>query len=130
MMNPNEELASWAKLKEGIYFQSERPYFHERDVWWSSIGFNIGDEAHGKNYYFERPVLVVRKFNNNIFLAIPLSSKSKTGKYYCNVMLNGQTRSVMLSQIRLIDAKRIIRKIGYISKNDQELVKKSLTDIL
>ena len=130
MINPNEELDSWAKLKKGIYFREGRPYFRERDVWWTSIGFNIGDEVYGKNYYFERPLLVIRKFNNNIFLAIPLSSKFKEGKYYCKVNLNGQVRSVMLSQIRLIDAKRVIRKIGYIDEADSSAIKKALNQLL
>lgn len=130
MEDPNRELDSWAKLKKNIYFRTERPFFRERDVWWASIGFNIGDEVYGKNYYYERPVLVLRKFNNNIFLAVPLTSKPKTGKYYCDVLLDGQIRSAMTSQIRLIDAKRIIRKIGYIDEASFKTVQASFLRIV
>ncbi len=30
---------------------------------WCSIGINVGDEEDGKNELYERPVLVIKKFN-------------------------------------------------------------------
>ncbi len=45
---------------------SKHFYFHEREVWWCGIGINIGVEIDGKNSDFERPVLVVKKFNGMI----------------------------------------------------------------
>jgi mRNA interferase MazF len=45
-----------------------QPIFcRERDISWISLGLNIGDEEDGKGDFFERPVLVVKKFNNNLF---------------------------------------------------------------
>jgi hypothetical protein len=43
------------KLNE-IEFNS---YAHERDVWWCSLGVNVGVEADGKHGNFERPVHLV-----------------------------------------------------------------------
>ena len=40
--------------------------FHEREIWWCSIGINLGDEQDGKNELYERPVLVIKKFNNKV----------------------------------------------------------------
>ena len=38
-------------------------YFSEREIWWCSVGINVGVEVNGKNSKFERPVLVLKKFN-------------------------------------------------------------------
>jgi hypothetical protein len=42
-------------------------FYHEREIWWSSIGLNIGVETNGKSDHFERPVLIVKKFNKDMF---------------------------------------------------------------
>ena len=57
----------------------QRVFFHEREVWWCSIGFNVGFEQDGRGEKFARPVLVFKKFNKEVFWAIPLSTKIKTG---------------------------------------------------
>lgn len=35
-------------------------YFKERQIWWASIGQNIGVEANGKNKKYERPVIILK----------------------------------------------------------------------
>ena len=44
----------------------ENLFFYDREVWWCSVGINVGIEADGKNSNFERPILVLKKFNSNI----------------------------------------------------------------
>lgn len=44
-------------LEEHAYAQLS---FHEREIWWCSLGLNLGDEQDGKHQDFERPVLVLR----------------------------------------------------------------------
>lgn len=57
-----EKMVEWTKLKMRIHSKEERIiYFNEREVWWASVGINIGNEVDGKNGYFERPVLVLKK---------------------------------------------------------------------
>ena len=57
----------WAKLKIRIHVSEEEPvYFKEKDIWWASLGANIGHEQDGKNESFERPILVLKKFNKYI----------------------------------------------------------------
>lgn len=65
----------------------------------------------GKNYDFERPVLIIKKFNRQIVLGVPLSTKNKDNPYYFPFTHNGMTFSVMLSQLRLLSTKRFIRRI-------------------
>ena len=102
----------------------------ESEVYWCSIGENIGDEENGKGENFRRPVLIFKKFNNKIFWGIPMSSKIKENPYYAKVLLKGIYRSVMLSQLRLFDTKRLHEKIGYISNEDMLSVKESVIRII
>ena len=39
----------------------------EGQVYWCLLGENIGFEQNGKGDYFRRPVLIFKKFNNNVF---------------------------------------------------------------
>jgi len=50
-------------------------------------------------------------------LAVPLSTKIKKNKYYVPVDLHdGIARMAIISQVRLIDAKRFIDKIGTVDE--------------
>lgn len=101
----------WNELKKDLHFNKQRPYFKEREVWWASMGHNLGDEENGKNERFERPVLIVRGFYNHLFLALPLSTQPKKGNYYYPITGQRIHGIVILSQIKILDAKRLIRKI-------------------
>lgn len=52
------------------------------------MGVNIGYEEDGKNEKFERPVLILKKFNQYLILVVPLSSKIKNNKYYFEKIKN------------------------------------------
>ena len=84
-------------------------------MWWCSIGVNVGFEQDGKGEYFARPVIIFKKFNNEVFWGIPLSTKIKKGKFYVPVELgDGVPRVAIISQLRLIDGKRLYQKLGVI----------------
>jgi len=111
----------WVKLKVRIHTSDEiNFYFKEREIWWASLGANVGHEQDGKNENFERPVLVLKKFNKHMLWVLPLTSKNKAGKYYHQFEYEGELYSVILSQIRTISSKRLIRKSSVISKKDFE----------
>ncbi len=119
---------NWNNKKKQLS-RLERVYFNKGDIWLASLGKNLGDEEDGKNINFERPILIIRKFNNNIFLGIPLTSQEKNGKYYHKlVSFNGST--VILSQIRLFDAKRLLRKMGKIENNELIEIKEKIGKIV
>ena len=88
------------------------------EVHWCALGENIGDEENGKGEIFRRPVLIFKKFNNNIFWGIPLSTQNKDNRYYVKINVKGSIRSAMISQLRILDTKRLDEYVGYISKID------------
>ncbi len=90
-----------------------RVYYHEREIWWCALGLNIGWEMDGKGGNFTRPVVIIRGFNAGLFVAVALTSKSKTGNYYMPLGRVGDTdATAVLSQVRVLDTKRLVRKIG------------------
>ncbi|HNP66278.1 MAG TPA: type II toxin-antitoxin system PemK/MazF family toxin [Aequorivita sp.] len=104
-------------------------YYKEREIWWSSLGVNIGCEIDGKNENFERPILVIKKVNKHQFFGIPLTSQNKEGFFYEKVNYSdGGVGTINLSQIRVLSTKRIIRKIGMVDLTDFERVKDKFTD--
>ena len=114
----------WNDKKKKTHFGKQRPFFHEQEVWFCSLGTNIGFEQDGRGDEFLRPVLVLKKFNNEIFWALPMTKNIKKGKYYYLVSLDGHKQSsLILSQIRLIDAKRLAYKIGFVKQQDFIIIK-------
>jgi len=91
-------------------------FLHEREVWWCSLGVNVGVEIDGKNENFERPVLIVKKFNGLMFWAIPLTSKAKENPYIVRVEHEKGVSYANISQLKLLSSKRILRKVGVISE--------------
>ena len=82
-----KEFDRWnEKKKHANNKENDRNLFiHEREVWWCSLGVNIGVEIDGKNNDFERPVLLIKKFNGMMFWGIPLTSKTKENPYTVEV---------------------------------------------
>lgn len=125
-----KDFQKWHKTKEGLDNVSVRVFFHEREVWWCSIGVNVGFEQDGRGERFARPVLILKKFNNEVFWAIPISTKIKNGKFYTPIELgDGVARVAIISQLRLIDAKRLIDKISTISSGNYKLIQKAIINL-
>ena len=101
----------WNEKKKIIHLNEFHGFVHEREIWWCSIGVNVGDEEDGKNDSFERPILVLKKFNRNIVLVVPLTTKIKDNKYYFSFMHDNIKFAAILSQVRLVSTKRFNRKI-------------------
>jgi len=125
-----KDFDNWNKLKKELQIGDNRLFFHEREIWWCSIGVNLGFEQDGRSDTFERPILVVRKFNQDIFLGLPLTSALKEGPYYQKVSYEGRDYCIVLSQIRLFDRKRLQRKIRILPKNEFEKIVNNFKEIL
>lgn len=126
-----KDFINWIQYKIYLNAKPKFPKFKEGEVWWASFGVNIGVELDGKNLKFNRPVLVLRKFNQNQFWAIPLSSKTKPdNEFYFKIMIKNKISTALLTQIRTLDARRLQDKIGKISDSDLKNIRKQFTKIL
>ena len=108
-----KEFEIWTKEKKTIDLFKKRVVFNEREIFYAKLGTNIGFEQDGKNDNFLRPVLILRKFNTNIASIIPLTTVEKKNIFHFDCSFNKNKKSfAILSQIRLIDSKRLMNKIG------------------
>ena len=126
---------NWNEIKITIENENIIVGFKERDIFYMNMGKNIGFEQDGKGENFVRPVVIIKGFNKNMFFGIPLSTKMKEGKFYYKFQFQKKDELVeniaLLSQMRLFSTKRLLNKIGVISKEDFESLKnefKSLID--
>ena len=121
----------WNLDKKAINRSVTKRFCHPREIWWCALGVNIGFEQDGTGEYFDRPVIVIRKFNENIFLGAALTGKRKEGKFYFPIgLVEGKEASVVLSQIRLIDAKRLLRKMTIVHEKIFQELKNALRKTL
>jgi mRNA interferase MazF len=82
------------------------------EVWMCSLGNNLGREQNGGPRDFSRPVLVAKKFNNEIFWVVPLSTKQKSLDFYFNYNdPSGGPVAAVLAQLRLVSIKRFRRDL-------------------
>ena len=122
-----KDFDNWNKLKKDLDLKEKLPTFKQREIWWCHIGLNIGDEENGKNTNYHRPILIIKKFNKRIFLAIPLTTQIKDNLYYHKVNFQNKTQCAMLSQIRILDVKRLDRKMGKLTSEEFENIKKDMS---
>ncbi|MFA5233754.1 MAG: type II toxin-antitoxin system PemK/MazF family toxin [Sulfurimonas sp.] len=121
----------WNTLKQITESKKQRVYFKERDIFWLKLGENIGHEQNGKGEKFQRPVLVVRKYTNEIFLGVPLSTTMRDGSFFFQFQfLDDKISTALLVQNRLFSSKRLMKKIGKISEVDFVKLKSKLKDLI
>jgi mRNA interferase MazF len=127
-----KDFETWNSKKKILNFEHKRPFFHEKEVWYANLGVNVGFEEDGKGRDFLRPVLIYRKFSKEVLWAFPLTRTSKTSKYYFGFKggSTSQESFAILSQIRLIDAKRLNHKIFNITEEDFIVLNKKFKALL
>jgi len=126
-----KDFIEWHKVKRNIHKRGERPFYHEREIWWCSVGENIGFEMDGKGEDFARPVLIIKGFSKEVFLCVPITTKPKIGKYYVDINFgDGKTRKAILSQIRLVDSKRLQEKITTLDEPHFKEIKRAVIRVI
>ncbi len=119
----------WFYLKIGLYHKKNILFFKQRELWWCSLGINIGEEIFGKGEKFTRPVIIFKKFTSNSFLGIPLTSQARKGSWYVEIKHKGRKSRVMLNQARALDKKRLTKRIGTLDDVDFQKVQKQFLEL-
>lgn len=124
-----KDFDTWNKKKK-LEYQTGRRFFREGEIWWSHIGLHVGYEIDGKGSDYSRPVLVLKKYNKYSFLVLPLTTKQKSNKYSVCIQRNdGKVVWGIASQVKNVDGKRLINRIGRLSMGDLAMVKKKISRI-
>jgi mRNA-degrading endonuclease toxin of MazEF toxin-antitoxin module len=127
-----EKFNDWNIKKQEIHFsdKTDKTYFKEGQIWWCSVGQNVGSESLGKGENFMRPILIIKKLSSELCIALPLTSKKKTGTWFEEITFDGESICVLLYQIRTFNKKRFQRKMGELDQKDFSRVKEKLETLL
>lgn len=119
-----KDFPAWMKLKGKLDGLTHRaPLVTEGDLWWASIGENVGSEIGGKNHLFSRPVIILKKLAHGFYFVIPTTTQTKEGTWYVPFMHHSKSMVACLHQTRSIDHRRLSSKLGTLDTADLERVK-------
>jgi|SRR3989344_6540584 len=110
-----KEFDKWNIVKKKTDKEAPRLYT-VREIWWCRFGVNIGTEQDGKGDWFVRPCVILRGFGPNACLVVPLTTSSREHPLRIPVgLIEGLDASANLSQIRVLDTRRLEEKIGFLN---------------
>ncbi len=126
----NKDFENWFRNKEKLNQENQPPFYHEREIWWCALGVNVGSEMDGTGKNFDRPA-IIKGFSRYTCLVVPLTASDKRHKLRPSVgLIDGREAKALLSQLRIIDSRRLIRKIGYLDERIFEDIRKTAKDLL
>lgn len=106
----------WNSNKKELEGTPIKKYVHPREIWWCSLGVNLGAEIDGKNENFERPVIVMRVYNKETMVILPITTRQKDDQFHHKIQTTDKTVWVKLTQMRVISSKRLLRKIDILNE--------------
>ncbi len=124
---------SWIKFKEILDSLSIKLPFYEKEIWWISFGINIGIEINGKGEYFERPAIIIKKFNISHSWVLPIS-RVDNPRYGIHISIKHNLLElnsvIVLSQLQTVSNERLLRYIGRVSDEEFNLIEEHLCMII
>ena len=126
-----KRFSEWFKLKRILDCRFRvPPKFNEGEIWWCSVGENVGIEISGKGIYFRRPVMILRKLDSYSFIGLPISRTVRSGSWYEHVYINELVNTVILSQVRYFDYRRLDKKYLALSVSEICRIKTSFIRLI
>mgnify|MGYP001560157142 FL=1 len=120
-----KEFDKWNEKKKLTHTEKPRLYT-VREIWWCRLGVNIGTEQDGGGSNFLRPAVILRGFGPDACLVVPLTTSLREHPLRIDVgMIDGRSARANLSQIRVVDTRRLVEKIGFIDKAVFQKLKKT-----
>lgn len=121
----------WNISKKSINSERRHPLYNQREIWWCLLGTNIGFEHDGDGIEHQRPVLILKGLSAYTCFIIPLTSSTHIHPMRISIgKINNKEASAVISQLRVIDTKRLAEKICLLEKERFELTRKAIKDLL
>ena len=114
-----KRFTEWIGLKEKLHNKEHKvPHVSEGEIWWASVGENIGSEINGKSGLFSRPVIIYKKLSHSFYFIIPTTTQEKTGSWFINFKQHGKVMTACLHQAKSMDYRRFSSKLGELDDAD------------
>lgn len=114
-----KRFTEWIDLKARLHLENAHvPHVNEGDIWWASLGENIGFEINGKSRLFSRPVIILKKMMYGFYFVIPTTTQIKDRPWLVPFRHNFVGMEACIHQARPIDYRRLSSRIGQIDESD------------
>jgi mRNA interferase MazF len=125
-----KDFDGWNKIKKKT--DTGKPHLYTvREIWWCRFGVNVGTEQDGKGEWYVRPCIILRGFGPDACLVVPLTTSPHNHVLRISVgKIEGEEAKANISQIRVIDTKRLEEKIGFLEKDLFVKLRKAVKDLL
>lgn len=126
-----KDFDSWNKIKQVIEKVPSMLY-NVREVWWCRMGVNIGSEQDGKGEHYIRPVVIIRSLWADSCVVVPLTTSTKEHFFRVpvgHIKENAKPSCANISQLRIVDVKRLQQKVGFLNDKNFTALKKRIRDL-
>lgn len=120
----------WNEKKKWLDTNKRDLLFKEGEIWWCSLGLNVGEEVYGKGRDFRRPVIILKKLSRNSCVVMPTSTQKREGSWYHYLRVQDKERWVLMNQTRFISANRLSVRESALSRDEFSALKKSVAGLL
>jgi len=120
----------WIGLKERLHtIENKPPLVSQGDIWWASVGENVGSEINGKSKLFSRPVIIFKKLAHGFYFVIPTTTQVRKGSWYVKFRQQERDMAACLHQARAIDYRRLSSKLGTLDDEDFARIKSGFSSL-
>jgi mRNA-degrading endonuclease toxin of MazEF toxin-antitoxin module len=119
----------WNSIQKRLDFYKPKKC-HPKEIWWCFWGLNIGREESSFNKDFKRPVLIVKILSSETCIVVPLTTSRDKNEYRINIgLLNGQMAKVIISQIKVIDTRRLTKRFYLLDDETFKYIRKTTREL-
>lgn len=126
-----KDFDEWNNQKRIIHTGGSHKFYKEREIWWCSIGMNIGFEHDGDGLEYQRPILILKGLGRGLCVTVPLTSSTTIHPLRIPIgIINNKEASAVISQIRSIDTRRLVDRVCRLDKDKFDITRKAIKDLL
>lgn len=126
----DDNFNQWNEVKKSVQNDEKMRLFKKRDIFFIKMGQNVGYEQNGKGDDFVRPIVILKKITNHMFIGIPLSSQIKNGNWFYKFefISKGKVSKniAIIPQIKMYSSKRLLNKIGVMNNSNFDELKENI----
>ena len=125
MLQERELFKAWNEVKTDINEKNIVRNVKEGEIYWCSVGKNVGVEINGKHETFSRPVVILKKLSRFGFMGVPLTSQEHVGNWYASFEFKDRTEYAVLAQARVFSVSRLGKRMGMLPESDLSVIKEA-----
>lgn len=129
-----KDFDKWNEVKKKLHTTTVRRSFKNRDIFYMKMGQNVGFEQNGKGSEFIRPVVILKKITNDMFIGLPLSTQLKDGSWFYKFSFNKNgtisNNIAIIPQIKMYSTKRLLNRIGKMKLENFNELKEKIKDFI